>query len=72
MVKVGVTILVLGRELGLYKDPYQYFGIREMEMHRAVRLVVDTDYTVKAGQENRLSNSQWTMKLKVKLESLQK
>jgi uncharacterized protein (DUF885 family) len=25
----------------LYKDPYQYFGI-ENEMHRAVRLVVDT------------------------------
>jgi hypothetical protein len=33
-------------------------------MHRAVRLVVDMDYTVKAGQENRPSNSQWIMKLK--------
>jgi uncharacterized protein (DUF885 family) len=31
----------LGRELGLYKDPYQYMGALGDEMHRAVRLVVD-------------------------------
>lgn len=31
----------LGKELGLYTDPYQYLGALSDEMHRAVRLVVD-------------------------------
>lgn len=32
----------LGRNLGMYTDPYQYMGRLNNEMERAVRLVVDT------------------------------
>ncbi|HET7535441.1 MAG TPA: DUF885 domain-containing protein [Candidatus Didemnitutus sp.] len=32
----------IGGELGMYTDPYQYLGMLLGDMHRAIRLVVDT------------------------------
>jgi uncharacterized protein (DUF885 family) len=37
----------LGKELGLYTNPYQYLGSLGDEMHRAIRLVVDVGIHVK-------------------------
>lgn len=32
----------LGKEMGVYTDPYQYFGALSAELWRAIRLVTDT------------------------------
>jgi len=32
----------LGHDIGMYRDPYQYFGALSSELWRAIRLVVDT------------------------------
>ncbi|HEY5720927.1 MAG TPA: DUF885 domain-containing protein [Allosphingosinicella sp.] len=38
----GLYAETLGRELGVYSDPYQYFGYLDSQLFRAIRLVVDT------------------------------
>src|SRR5688572_19473922 len=38
----GLYAESLGRELGVYTDPYNYFGYLQNDLWRAIRLVVDT------------------------------
>lgn len=38
----GLYAESLGKEIGVYTDPYQYFGALNGELWRAIRLVVDT------------------------------
>ncbi len=38
----GLYAESLGRDMGLYEDPYSYFGYLQNELWRAIRLIVDT------------------------------
>ena len=38
----GLYAESLGKDLGVYESPYDYFGYLQNELWRAIRLVVDT------------------------------
>lgn len=46
----------LGKELGLYTDPYQYMGALGDEIHRAIRLVVDVAIHTKGWSREKAIN----------------
>jgi uncharacterized protein (DUF885 family) len=61
----GLYAETLGRELGLYEDPYQYYGYLSSELWRAIRLVLDTGihakgWTLEQASEYARSNSSHT------------
>jgi len=43
----GLYAEALGKEMGVYDDPYQYYGTLTAELWRAIRLVVDTGLHLK-------------------------
>jgi uncharacterized protein (DUF885 family) len=47
----GLYAETLGKRLGCYTDPYQYFGSLQNQIHRAIRLVVDV--SLHTGKMNR-------------------
>jgi uncharacterized protein (DUF885 family) len=49
----GLYAETLGKELGVYTDPYQYFGFLDSQLFRAIRLVVDTGIHSKGWSRDR-------------------
>lgn len=49
----GLYAETLGKELGIYTDPYQYFGYLDSQLFRAIRLVVDTGIHAKGWSRDR-------------------
>jgi uncharacterized protein (DUF885 family) len=58
----GLYAETLGKDLGVYTDPYQYYGYLASELWRAIRLVLDTGihakgWTLEQASEYARSNS---------------
>ena len=49
----GLYAETLGKELGVYTDPYQYFDYLDSQLFRAIRLVVDTGIHAKGWTRER-------------------
>jgi len=52
----GLYAESLGPDLGMYVDPYQYFGRLEAELWRAIRLVIDTGLHAKGWTREQVLN----------------
>lgn len=52
----GLYAESLGKELGVYQDPYDYFGYLQNELWRAIRLVVDTGLHSKGWSRQQVIN----------------
>lgn len=50
----GLYAESLGRDLGMYQDPYDYFGYLQNELWRAIRLVTDTGLHSKGWSRDRV------------------
>ncbi len=56
----GLYAESLGKELGVYTDPYSYFGRLQGELWRAVRLVVDTGLHAKGWNRQQVLDYMFT------------
>ncbi|MDH3778227.1 MAG: DUF885 domain-containing protein [Gammaproteobacteria bacterium] len=52
----GLYAESLGKEIGVYTDPYQYFGGLNAELWRSIRLVVDTGIHAKGWSRQQVLN----------------
>jgi len=56
----GLYAEALGKEMGVYDDPYQYYGTLTAELWRAIRLVVDTGLHLKGWSREQVLEYMYT------------